>query len=357
MSLRSLVLGLAALVVVATFAAGAVFFMRGLSDHTQATSVRAVQSRGEAFADYFASALAAEWEGVQRFASGLDLSDAPEILQARVDGFSSTGDHLSWAGVAGQDGRVLAATQELLVDESVAGLPWFQNGLNGPFAGDVHEAVLLPDAPGGEAGHASQFIDFSAPVMLANGEVGGVFGVQINWHWVQTLLEDAADTLYLDVILTNRSGDVLYTTFEDETGVSIQSIPALRSAALGVPGIFRGEWPDGEEYFSFAIPEAMSGDVPPFGWALVARLNAAFLARAEREFGRQMLLTGGLFALGGLLAFGLVISFAFSPLTRLVHAVGALARGEDVGYAGETRAYREVRILSDAMARLQARRK
>ncbi|WP_127142775.1 cache domain-containing protein [Pelagibacterium montanilacus] len=354
MSLRALVLSLTTLILLIAFAGVGAYFLQGISQYTQSTSVRAVEARGQAVAQYFAGTLHSEWQRVQEFAEAVDLEQDPEVLQAAVDGFGRTGGHLSWAGLVGADGAVIAATDALLVDANVSQRPWFQRGLEGPFAGDVHEAVLLADLlqPGG--GDTLRFIDFSAPIRRADGSVAGVFGVHIDWNWVQQVLTTGSETLGLETVLTNTQSEILLSTLEGAEVVDLADVPAVRSAALGRSGTFVGPWPGGQEYFSFVIPEVTFDDLPRFGWAIVARLDSSFIVDAQNEFQRTMLIGGGLALIGALLALTLLSSLLFRPLARLVDAVSRFSKGEDVGYVDEQRPYREAAQLSNAIARLQS---
>jgi len=70
------------------------------------------------------------------------------LLRDAMDLTAAGGDKVSWAGFAAVDGTVQIASDGLPEGVGVAQRPWFQRGLDGPFAGDVHEAVRLARNPG-----------------------------------------------------------------------------------------------------------------------------------------------------------------------------------------------------------------
>jgi hypothetical protein len=73
---------------------------------------------------------------------------------------AATSEKLSWIGIANTDGTVLAATRGILLGENVAGSSWFQQGLTGPFAGDVHGDLLETRIMQPNSSEPLRFVDF-----------------------------------------------------------------------------------------------------------------------------------------------------------------------------------------------------
>ena len=87
----------------------------------------------------------------------------------------------AWIGLANAAGTVLLATDDRLVGQNVAGLPWFQAGAIAPFIGNLHEALLLAELL---AAHPNRdeplhVIDFAAPLLSERGQLVGVLGAQL----------------------------------------------------------------------------------------------------------------------------------------------------------------------------------
>lgn len=81
----------------------------------------------------------------------------------------------AWIGLASPTGSVRAASGGLLLNADVAQRPWFKAGINGPFVGDLHEAVLLSKLlPPQKDGAPLRFLDFAAPVPGPDGPPLGV---------------------------------------------------------------------------------------------------------------------------------------------------------------------------------------
>ncbi|MET0321167.1 MAG: sensor domain-containing diguanylate cyclase, partial [Duganella sp.] len=72
------------------------------------------------------------------------LRDAgsPAEVRTVLESLQKVSPDYAWIGLAGPDGRVIAATQSLLEGVDVSARPWFTGGRNGLYAGDFHPAAL-----------------------------------------------------------------------------------------------------------------------------------------------------------------------------------------------------------------------
>jgi len=74
-------------------------------------------------------------------------------------------DNYAWIGFANNEGIVEVSTQEILEGANVSERPWFVEGLQSSFVGDVHDAKLLAKIlPPPEDGDVLRFLDISTPV-------------------------------------------------------------------------------------------------------------------------------------------------------------------------------------------------
>jgi hypothetical protein len=351
MQLRSLLTLVAGVVGTLVFLAVAIVFQANLRSYHDDTSEHAVRVRAQALGVFLTRTLYEEWRRVESSAqefSGADLS----ALQARLDAVAGSDDKVSWMGVAAPDGTILASTGGLLSGESVAWRPWFQQGLSGPFAGDVHQSVLLARLLDPAPGEPLRFVDFSAPIVGANNQVLGVLGAHVNWRWVREVVAEAALQLELDAFVVNREGTVVLST--DSIDESSASLPSFEAARRGVTSNFTETWPDGTSYYSFTLPNLVYADMPPFGWGLVARLDESAFDLPERKFQRQMLAAGGVVWFAGVAIFAFVAGVFIRPLRRLSSALLSQSRGEPTDYIRQHRRTAEVQVLSEALARFQA---
>lgn len=353
MQLRTLLTLVVGVVGGLVFLVVAIVFQANLNAYRDETSQYAVRVRAQALGTFLTRALSEEWHDLASSAREFSGAD-PATLRRRLDALRGAGDKVSWIGVAAPDGTVLSSTGGLLEGENVAQRPWFQQGLTGPFAGDVHEAVLLARLLEPASAEPLRFVDFSAPIKGANGLVTGVLGAHVNWRWVRDTASEAARQLELDAFIVNREGTVILSTAPiEETTASLSSFQAARR---GITSNFSETWPDGGTYYSYTVPNLTYADMPPFGWGLVARLDESAFDVSEQRFQQQMLVSGAIVWVAGLAIFAFVAGVLIRPLRLLASALLAQSRGEPTDYIRQHRRTAEVQLLSEALARFQATR-
>lgn len=341
------------------FLLGAILLGAGLGslvpEYSRAVSDRALQrlveSHTRSAALDYARALHDDWEAVHHLARSI-ATLSPEDARIALDGLVASGTRVSWAGLAGLDGRVISASKGMLEGADVSTRPWFAGGLRGGFAGDVHDAVLLNRLLGGTDEAPVRFIDLAVPVNDPAGEPAGVLGVHLTFDWVQRFLRESAAVRGLDLMLVDAGGQVVFTTDPSVTDAS--TVAALRAAVTGVSAPTRETWPDGREYFAMTVSDVTYAELPSFGWRLVGRVPTDFLAADQRALSSMLIaiIAGaiGIFALAAAL-FDVVY---VRPLSRLVEDSERIAAGEPV-YPHESRSSAEAQRLSWALARLQSR--
>lgn len=312
---------------------------------------RAVQVRTRSAAMDFARALHADWTELQ-FIAGRIGEVSPESARAMFDGAVGSGRRVSWIGLAGLDGRVQVASGGLLEGADVSARPWFEAGLRGGFAGDLHDAVLLNRLLGGSGSQPIRFIDFALPVEDANEEETGVIALHIDFRWAERFLTESAAVRNIDLFLVNASGEVIFAT--TSLGEGIAPLQALRAAAAGVPARTRETWPDGQEYFASVVPSVSYADLPAFGWRLVGRVQSDAFEADRRDVIWTVL---GMIGVAVLVftALGAIFTLVFvRPVERLVRSAERVSKGEGI-YPEENRSSAEAARLSAALARIESR--
>jgi HAMP domain len=311
----------------------------------------AVEVRGQHAAKDLAESLNDTWLMLGAIREKALEAD-PLVLSGMLTAVVGDGLHVSWAGFADPNGKVLISSNDLLRGVDVSSRPWFQRGLSGSFAGDVHEAVLLNDLLGGSQSDPFRFIDLSTPVVGTDGNVDGVIGFHIDFAWAEVFLSETANELGLDLFLVNQAGELILSTDPAVSGTL--RLQAFRAAAAGVSSTTEETWPDGVTYFSTVIPEVRHDDLPSFGWRMVARIAPTSFDLAQAELLRSVLIV--LSAAGLVL---LLMSTAFSrwflrPFNELAENARRIAEGSDE-YPFESRRTAELAKLSAALAQMQAR--
>jgi len=322
--------------------------------HDMADDLAAEKLRGRA--DSAASALAItlfnDWRDVGIVAAGIEPDTPPAKMRSTIEGAALDKEQYAWFGIASPEGKVVAATGGLLEGQDVSSRPWFREGLQGPFAGDVHEAVLLQRILQPDAKEPLRFVDFSLP-LERNGTVFAVAGAHLNWNWVTSLFT----TLIRgesDLMLISREGVVLVGP-PDLQGKSLH-MPRLRLAQEGGPRTFIGPWPDGDEYFSAVTPSVRYRTLPNFGWSVVARQPTSTVygllhAATYRAIGLFVVSLGVV----GLLAMA-VGHWAATPLLLIAKQAGATERPAAGTPQDKANRYTEARLLADAVYLLQDQR-
>ena len=311
---------------------------------------RAVRTRTVAAGQMLTRTLHADWQDLRHLAGRLAASD-DATAGGLMDGMRGDGERISWIGYAGVDGIVLTATGGMLVGAEVGARPWFRNGMEGPFAGDVHDAILLAKLLEGEGGEPLRFVDLALPVPDAEGVSKGVLGMHIDAGWVERLLDETAGSLGIELFLVNPAGTVAMSSMDvapDMSGLAI-----LQAAGLGVQQSDREVWPDGQAYFSSLLPSVSYADLPEFGWRLIGRLDPeSFRPDVSSLLGKGLWAIAAMLAgLAGLSA--IYVAAVLRPLERLAGDADRIAAGEAV-YPAEGQNTREGARLSAALARLQS---
>ena len=325
-------------------------------DRTQAYQTdaleRAVEVRTRGVALDFARALHGDWRALSHIGAQAATADN-DALRSLLDAAVGDGARISWAGLAGLDGTVRAASGGMLEGADVAARPWFQHGLAGAFAGDVHGALLLNELLGGSEVDPIRFIDLAQPVTDAADDPRGVLGFHIDFDWAERFLEESAQALEMDLFLVSRAGEVIIAT--DGTDPGRPDLASMRAAAAGLAMTGAETWPDGRRYHTATVPQVSHGDLPSFGWRMVGRVAPD--AVTGRRAAAAEVVSGGLAAVTALVAL-LALIFArlfLAPFARLADSAEEIADGNDV-YPHEVRRTAEQARLSAALARLQSRR-
>ena len=251
------------------------------------------------------------------------------------------------------DGRVVTATGGILEGDSVAERPWFRAGIQAPFAGDVHEAVLLQRIIAPNATEPLRLIDFAAPVRRPDGSILGVIGSHVTWSAVRDVVRDSLRDTGRDVVLVSRSGEVLVGPRELE-GKAL-SLPSILAARQSAPQNNVETWPDGQRYLTTVISPITYGNLPSFGWSLIIRQPADAAAAPARAITRRLAIGLVIAALIALLASLVVGGMVTKPLKLLRDSARALADDKLDRPIPDLRAYQETREIADALTRIQAR--
>ncbi|WP_207476368.1 cache domain-containing protein [Arenibaculum pallidiluteum] len=285
-----------------------------------------------------------------------DHLGSPATTRGLLEQLRAAAPAYAWIGLAAADGKVIASTGGQLEQADVSQRPWFRGGLQAPFAGDVHEAVLLAKLLGPTRdGAPPRFVDVAAPVRRPDGVPVAVVGAHLSWSWAEEVEEkvlEGIDNEGVEAFIVARDGSILLGPGDTEGGkVELRS---LATARQGVAGVTVERWPDGLDYVTAVAPTGGKEGPKGLGWTVLLRQKAE-VALAPAHALRQRILMIALLAAGGASFAGLWLARRVAaPLSDIAAAADRLARGAtaDVPY---TRAFAEAASLSTALTELEAR--
>jgi len=294
------------------------------------------------------------WRDIQ-IASSLDtMRDTNVSMDAKsvvIERLRSTYPEYAAVAFMSPDGQVRAATVPQMVGANIAQRDFFIEGSKAPFAGDVHDAILLAKILGNDPANPPRFVDLAAPVRDADGSLVGIIGAHLYWTWAEELeqaLRSAARERYpgIEVLVLARDSTVLLGP-KDLLKTSLTTGSA-KSATAGARGSNVETWPDGREYLSGFTSTAGHRDYPGLGWSVLVRQDADTAFAPVSAIQRRIAGWGALVALLiGVLAW-FAAELVARPLRVLAGSAQALGRGEPIRVPAHVPS--EVGQVADAMA-------
>lgn len=134
--------------------------------------------------DRFMYSRSGEMDLLGNMASVNDQFNSVDI-QKLLDQLQNSFPSFSWVGFMDPKGKVLAATDGILLGEDLSERPVYQEGIKGKFIGDVHNAVLLAKLLPNPSGEPLQFVDISLPLKDSQGQIRGVLAAHLSWAWAK----------------------------------------------------------------------------------------------------------------------------------------------------------------------------
>jgi len=214
-----------------------------------------LQTHADALRDALDRGMAQNYEQV-RVLGQLDQLTAgtdPAATRRALDQLHASFPQYAWLGLAGRDGKVVAATDGLLQDASVAARPWFAAAQHGMYVGDVHRALLLEKLLPAQA-EPWRFVDVATPVYAADGSLRGVLGAHLSWTWAAGIKRDLVDAALAkhqaEALIVATDGTVLLGS----AALQGRKLPPARAGELSVDSHTQG-----------------AGRYPGLGWNVVLR--------------------------------------------------------------------------------------
>ncbi|MHA6494274.1 diguanylate cyclase domain-containing protein [Pseudomonas borbori] len=260
------------------------------------------------------------------------LSDPKNISEVRglLDRLQAEFPSIAWIGFTDAAGTVLASSNGILENVSIAQRPVYLEGKQGLFIGDVHEAVLLAKLLPNPTGEAMKFVDISLPVKAQDGSLVGVLASHLSWSWADdvrlAILEPIQKRRSVEFFVIGTDRTVLLAP-KEMIGQRLH-LPALDNLNKTKSTWAVQEWPDGKSYLTGFAPSQGYKDYPGLGWTIIARQSVEEADAPVHELQQIILIWGA--ALAAVFAFlGWVLTGYFTePLRKIASAADRLSAGE-----------------------------
>ncbi|AYC30666.1 sensor domain-containing diguanylate cyclase [Paenisporosarcina cavernae] len=184
----------------------------------------------------------------------------------------------SWIGVTDENGKVKIATDNILVGESIKERPVYKEALNGPFIGDVHDAVLLAKLLPNPSGEQLQFVDISLPIYDNDGNFKGVLATHLSWEWAKEIEQGIFQESMLDrrtEIFVVSAGDHSILLGPDRLKGSQLNKELLDSLQRSSNKWTTSAWNDGEMYLTGYAKADGYADYQGLNWEIIVREPAS----------------------------------------------------------------------------------
>lgn len=273
--------------------------------------------------------------------------DNPDVAKS-LERVQKSYPHYTWIGVTDVEGKVLSATKGMLAGVNVAKRPWFINGLEGSFVGDLHEAVLLAKLILADPGRGPmRFIDFAAPVHDDQGRLRGVLGAHAEWRWatdvVNVMMPRNAAATGMEVFIVNRDGAIIYPEGGDGR-------PRTLPMTIDVSSPFvLDSWGTETRFVSAVVPVRELIPDKPVSWRIAVRQPASETLAAVDALQKAMLIfAAAAIAILLILTFW-VASVLSRPLERLAKQAKRIEQGDETASLENSTDVSELRNLTDAL--------
>lgn len=302
------------------------------------------------------------WRDIQIAASDATLREAsrsPSEKRAVLKRLQETYPDYAILLLADPNGRIAVTSNGLIEGADISRRDYFLAGRERPFAGDVHDAILLAKALRLDGAEPLRLVDFSAPVRNEDGTLIGVLASHLDWVWARRTAANFETRLQGD-----RAGAEFLVLAQDGTvligppALLKQRVPATlftdgQPIANGQASVVSG-FPDVRTAYLVAR-QATHGyrDFPGLGWTVVARQRTDRALSSVSDLSWYVVTIGGLVSASAALFAWAAANRIARPLRDLARMASALGRNEPSLQSPQTR-ITETRTIARALNAAEA---
>ena len=256
-----------------------------------------------------------------------------EEKRAFIQKIKDNYNHHEWIGYALLDGTVQVGTNGYLEGKNVRARPWHPHGLEGPYIGDVHDALLLAKLLPNNSGEAIYFSDVAFPVKNENDKTIGVLCTHLSWQWTRDVIRSIQKENGVDIFLLSKEGLILVGPNDTERSEFSTLYPLVAKTFDSNEALYKTiSWDSSGDYLTASSISNGFEEYKGFSWKVVVRqhVDEAFKVSQKNS---SMIFTISLFAgiIGALI--GIFISNIIStPLKKLSVIVDNLRENKKVDF-------------------------
>lgn len=238
--------------------------------------------------------------------------------------------YYAWIGITNKRGIVLASTGGILEGVDASSRTPFQKGRNGPFVGDVHDAIMLAKLLQHPNGEPMRFLDLAAPIANARGVFQGVIAAHLSWAWTQevqkSLLEPMEQHRQVEIFVLDPDGKVLLgpSSLQGKT----LTLPSIQAARSNENHYVLESWPDREEFVTGFAQSQGYRDYPGLGWLVLVRQKADIALAPARSLQHQVLFLGVVFGMAFAMLIWLSANRIVNPMLEIAAIADRIRQGE-----------------------------
>ncbi|PPA69930.1 diguanylate cyclase [Jeotgalibacillus proteolyticus] len=279
------------------------------------------------------------------------ISDKREILnrvQEEIPAFS-------WIGITDESGMIEASTSGLLENQTISERPVFIEAREGPFIGDVHEALLLNDLLPRPDGGKLELVDISVPLVNTSGDFKGVLAAHLSWEWAREVQSSIINP-YIDsgeemeVFILSSTDQRVILGPESYIG---QTLPFTDLTKSNLTNGWEVEtWEDDQSFLTGYSQNNISLNYPGLEWTVLIRQPEKAAYTAAHHLSIVILISGiisaAIFALIGFRVAGKIAK----PLHRITQQAELYTKGNSANFIPFKTDIKEIEELSSSLQTL-----
>lgn len=283
------------------------------------------------------------------------FSNLENITEIRnlIEELQKNAPEYAWIGVLDTEGNVVTATGGILEGKNISARPVYQQALEEPFIGDVHEAVLLSSLLPNPTGEEMKFVDISMPIKDENGNLQCILATHLSWKWAKEIEDSIMKPLKyrhdLDLFIISNDNTVLLGP-DGMLGEKLE-LESINNSKSNESNWMVETWQDGKEYLTGYSSENGYKNYKGLGWTILVRqpLNIAYEPVEElRDF---IIIIGVVLAIIFAFIGWIIAGVIAKPLKKIVLSADKLRLGQQVEIP-EYHGIKDIELLSVSLRSL-----